>query len=520
MVQKTSIGKVYMRPHLNCIGIMTGNSLDGADLVLTRFSRDGGITDLVAHSISSTPELADALRHVRQVINDEKGQMPKVVQRLTKDSPFGTFDDIEDRYTKFIADGVRQLSAKARAAGIIGVDGEEIDVVGSHGQTCAHCPSSIVRSEVAANASSDELDAHTYTVQIGDPQKLANLLQLTVVADFRSDDLMHGGEGAPLAPVHHQHLANQTRANGNFPIAFCNAGNTGNISVITEDMNNGELKVVGFDTGPFNHFPDKLMQCEKGQSCDVDGAVGISGNVHLGLLKLLFDKAVCTSTGENFLLKPPPRSSDPQWYIVLPELAGTSVVASESVRFEDRLRTAEYFSAYIFFYALSHVDVTLKLPSHYALCGGGWKNPVVRQHFEALLRGDNDFSPVLLEHREIFGELLDRLKGPDLSSSVMVQDSSRYGFDGTAMEARIFADAAFCRIIGEHFSTPGTTGVKHPVVLGIIRFADLDSNNSSSTVQEWLTEFHSSHLTMDDGRIFDPRWSRASAGWKELAAKL
>jgi 1,6-anhydro-N-acetylmuramate kinase len=81
---------------------------------------------------------------------------------------------------------------------------------------------------------------------------------------------MNGGEGAPLAPMHHAHLSNQLRHVGQFPLAFCNAGNTGNISVLTTDAGGRDF-VLGWDTGPFNHFSDQLMRQEKGKPFDPNG---------------------------------------------------------------------------------------------------------------------------------------------------------------------------------------------------------------------------------------------------------
>ena len=71
----------------------------------------------------------------------------------------------------------------------------EIAAIGFHGQTCDHFPPS------AAGGS------EPYTLQVGDPRLLADLTGIPVIYDFRSDDLMNGGEGAPLAPLHNRRIA-------------------------------------------------------------------------------------------------------------------------------------------------------------------------------------------------------------------------------------------------------------------------------------------------------------------------
>ena len=250
------------RRALNSIGIMTGNSLDGADLVLTQFATDGLQTDLEKYFLPTPTALREELLWIRGVINDEKGDLDRVLEKHRVGERGLQFSAVVEHYIEFIADAVHQLVARAKAKSI------EVDIIGFHGQTYQHYPPSIAKSK-------DPLEL--YTVQIGDGQKLADLTGITVVYDFRSDDLMNLGEAAPLAPVHHQHLAEQTRKLGYFPIAFCNAGNTGNITIIAEKKASKELYVQSWDTGPFNNFPDKLVRAEKGEDCDRDGKYGMSG---------------------------------------------------------------------------------------------------------------------------------------------------------------------------------------------------------------------------------------------------
>jgi anhydro-N-acetylmuramic acid kinase len=475
---------------LNIIGIMTGNSLDAADLVLTKFAEDGTQTDLLTHSLKSPEKLKDLLRWVRTEINEAKGDVALVASKYQTGEM--NFQNICDEYINFIAEAVNELvhKAKEKDASL------KIDLIGFHGQTCSHCPPSIAKTK-DKNA--------LYTVQIGDGQKLADLTGISVIYDFRSDDLMNLGEAAPLAPIHHQHLAEQTRKKGQFPIAFCNAGNTGNITIITEDKMTKELQVRGWDTGPFNNFPDKLMHAEKSKDCDENGDYGKLGKVNLELLSKLFHNSVLTKEGENFLLKTPPRSSDPEWYKIIPELT------SSSVSFEDRLRTAEYFSAYIYYHTLSFIDNNLLMPCHFAVCGGGWKNPISYDHFKGLVAGDFINNPVLAEHQELFSSINNRMK--QSSNSISCDFSEAYGFDGTAMEARIFADAAFCRLKGEPFSLPSTTGATKPTVAGIIRYPNKDINKASSNISDMIKKYNSENLTLEKPEVFDSRWSRASAGW-------
>ena len=57
---------------------------------------------------------------------------------------------------------------------------------------------------------------------------------------------------------------------------------------------------------------------------------------------------------------------------------------------QDALHTFEYFAAYIAAQALTLVPENVALPENIILFGGGWKNPVVRQSFEEILKLENE----------------------------------------------------------------------------------------------------------------------------------
>ena len=486
-----------MKEHLIALGIMTGNSLDGVDIVITDFARGGAIIDLASGFTPFPSNLADGVRTLRDLLRIHNGDVTKA------DTAFGeTQNDraalsrLHSEYLELVAQACRSTIDRAIQDGIL-ANRNLIDVIGFHGQTCAHLPPSLTKG----NASS-------YTIQLGDGQALANMLGIPVIYDFRSDDIMHGGEGAPLAPLHHLHLAEVTKSHGAFPIAFANAGNTGNLSIITNRVGHKAAQTFGWDTGPFNHFSDLLAREECHKSHDVDGAVGKKGTVNKTLLQLLFDKSAITSDGSNFLTKQPPRSSDPQWYRALPELLGKAPVGEEPLSLPDRMRTAEYFAAYCVMHSLTLVPGDCEIPSHYGLCGGGWKNPVVLSAFRELLNPTGP--PVILDaHRAAYKQLLMRLA----NKTVMVELTSAYGFDPQAMEARIFADAAVHRVWNQPFTLPQTTGVKAPCVCGVVKFPKDSEPNT----------FRIGAIMDADGTLYeavhalpakDTRFSRALPGWQ------
>lgn len=433
------------------IGIMTGNSLDGVDVVLTEFNGIS-ITDICGYSKPVPLEMKDAFLYLKRKIAEFGGDIEKAIQ--VKDM---NFEELHNSYIQLVAESVNEMIAENN------IDRKTVNAIGFHGQTCGHCPPSVAKTRDKGAI---------YTIQLGNGQMLADLTGIPVVFDCRSDDLMNQGEAAPLAPMHNKHIAIDLEAKGlEFnTIAFCNGGNIGNIAVIFGGKNKDRL-LPGWDAGPFNHFIDTLCKNNPNipHDYDKDGMYGSKGKVNFEIIRAMFNHAVPTKNGENFLLASPPKSSDPGWFKMVPELV------DESIPFKDRLRSAEFFSAYIFVHTLSLLPQDTPIPDKYLVFGGGWKNPLVMQDFKDLLSGKAE---VLPEHKEIFAKV--KVVNP------YVEWSDKYGYSGQYMEARIFADIAKCFFTKEPFTYPQTTGCNTPTVAGIL--AEPNGNNH---------------------RL----WSRAAKGW-------
>lgn len=488
------------------VGIMTGNSMDAVDVVLTRFAPNGVMEDLASHSLPLPKNLYDTLFDMRGFANREKGNMALLADEWRGPAPdHMDFTMAHQAYINLIAQAVQQLIAKAHDdRDLVERFGEgfDIDLVGSHGQNIAHSPPSIAGTDDPADI---------YSVQVGSGQALANATGIPVMYDFRSDDILNGGEGAPLAPAHQKALSVYARQQGRFPIVFCNAGNTGNVAIITEGAEDA-VQVYGWDTGPFNYFPDQLVRREKNLPFDEGGQMASIGKINPDLLQLLFDSAVVDQKGKNYLLRKPPKSSDGEYYRLLPELMGEATVAGDILPFEDRLRTACYFVAYIYAYSLTLAPDDVALPHHFALCGGGWKNPVIKGDFESMLQvgGEDGKALILPAHRDLFKNLRTRIAE---SGAPCVFWSDEIGFDGTAMEARLFAHMAVARLMNVPFTTPAMTACLSPTVCGIYAAPDqLDGQafQPSQALAQWMDAFNFAPEIARPPIGHDDRWSRAA----------
>lgn len=371
------------------IGIMTGNSLDAVDTVLSVFEGNK-ITDMCAYSTPYPASLRADFLTLKAYLSSGMDTETFIQTPL--------FKKTHDTYIKLVADTVLKLIKTAS------VKKSDIDAIGFHGQTVDYCGPSVAQKS----------GIKPYNTQMGSGQMLANLTGLPVIYDFRSDDVMAGGNGAPLAPTHNLNLARAFQIES---AIFFNAGNTSNLSIVADNQ------VLGWDAGPFNELTDKMVQMHKNEPFDENGKYGMQGIVDMDLLARLFDLSATTGSGENYLTLPPPKASDPRWYRFLDEL-------KDPTDFEHKLRTVEYFSAYVAAYTLKFVPKDIQMPTNFILFGGGWNNPICKTAFEDLLSGK---SPVLPYHQNDFNDILSRF---ETTPKVWISNMGKY------MEARIFADLA------------------------------------------------------------------------------
>lgn len=147
-----------------------------------------------------------------------------------------------------------------------GVSPGSILAIGSHGQTIRHRPVSGGETR------------HPFTLQIGDPNTIAELTGITTVADFRRRDIAAGGEGAPLAPAFHANAFADSGSNR----AIVNIGGIANATLLR-----GEVLVAGFDTGPGNTLLDHWVQRHQRQRYDRNGEWAAGGCIATDLLNEL-----------------------------------------------------------------------------------------------------------------------------------------------------------------------------------------------------------------------------------------
>ncbi len=236
------------------VGIMSGTSLDGADVVLASFDATGRPRLIAAASAPFDAPLRADLHALQRSGADELHRTALVAHRLV------------DLHAALVLDVCRRG----------GVEPVAVRAIGAHGQTVRHRP---------------ELG---YTIQLNAPARLAETTGITVVADFRSRDIAAGGQGAPLVPAFHAALY---RRRDRHRVVL----NLGGISNVTDLPPDPARPVRGWDCGPGNVLLDGWAERHRGASYDAGGAWGATGRVDAGLLRRFLD--------EPWFALPPPKST-------------------------------------------------------------------------------------------------------------------------------------------------------------------------------------------------------------------
>ena len=213
------------------IGVMSGTSLDGLDLVACRFN-------------------FDQTWHYEIIKALTVPYSHKWVAKLSTASELNALDFafLNNDFGKFIGKQVAEFCADLP---------QKPDLVSSHGHTVFHQPQ------------------NKLTVQIGNGASIAAYSGLPTACDFRTIDVALKGQGAPLVPIGDELLFSD--------YDFClNLGGIANVS-FRED---GERRA--FDICPANMAFNQFIK-ELGYEYDLDGNYGRTGQVQDELLRLLND---------------------------------------------------------------------------------------------------------------------------------------------------------------------------------------------------------------------------------------
>ncbi len=332
--------------------------------------------------------------------------------------------EVRRRLFALFGDGASGLSAASELNMVLGrlfadaaeaITGEagldEVDFVGSHGQTVWHQPGL------------KEAAGHLYrsTLQIGEPALIAARTGLPVVADFRKADVAAGGEGAPLTPYLDYVLHRSPTAHR----VLQNIGGIANLTYLPAGC--GLDDVVAFDTGPGNMVIDAAAGRYAGLSHDVDGGLASAGKPDEALLDELIS--------HPYYGREPPKSTGREMF-------------------------GEQYAAEVFHQAEAR-----------GLCPGDIVATVTELTVESIARAYERHLPGPVDEVYVSGGgsrnpyLLERLRR---RLDAPVHDYSRLGYPSEAKEALLMALLANEHVMGTPCSVPAATGAARRAVLGCL----------------------------------------------------
>ncbi|MFY0687989.1 MAG: anhydro-N-acetylmuramic acid kinase [Cyclobacteriaceae bacterium] len=232
----------------SAIGVMSGSSLDGLDISFGTYQNSLGkwtYEHKAGATIPFSNSLIDKLKDCRNLSGLE-------LQKL--DIKLGQW-----------------IGAQIKI--FVENQGETPDLIGSHGHTVFHNP------------------GEGYTVQIGNGQAIASQSGLLTINNFRLEDVLKGGQGAPLVPIGDVHLFNEYDA-------WLNLGGIANATVRA-----GE-RILAWDICPANQVLNHLAELS-GKSYDKGGVLAKSGKI--------ISKAIDKWSRHTYYQQSPPRSMSNEW---------------------------------------------------------------------------------------------------------------------------------------------------------------------------------------------------------------
>ena len=377
------------------VGLMSGTSADGVDAALCRITGHG---------------TASKIEQLGFVFQPFSGEIRREILRLASGNSACAADFCKMNFLlgELYVQAVEALCAET------GIRAEQIDLIGSHGQTFWHIPLP------------ETYLGHSFrsTFQLGEGSVLAQRFGCPVVSDFRVRDVAADGLGAPLVP-YSEFLIYRSETEC---VALQNIGGIGNITCLLPACRLED--VFAFDTGPGNMVMDALAaRLTEGKArFDDGGRLAAQGTVNAGLLAWMMQ--------DPYLSAPPPKTTGREVYGAAYVDALCAHARTLSVSLRDTLSTATRFTAECIREGVERFCP--QRPERLIVGGGGSMNPVLLAHIADCLPG------------------------------CQVLTNEQLGLDSSAKEAVAFAVLANEALYGCANNAPGATGAAHGVVMGKI----------------------------------------------------
>ena len=367
-----------MKKNWISLGLMSGTSGDGVDASLIK-----------TNGLDEYKVLTDKYFEYDSNIYRDIHTLKEKIHEISHLEEFDSeLNDLERKITIFHAEIIKKLK----------IDDETI--VGFHGQTIYHN----FKEKISR--------------QLGNGKLLSQLTKKKIVYDFRSNDILNGGQGAPLTPLFHHLIALQN--NIDLPVCFLNIGGISNITIVKEKHNLNEL--FSKDLGPGNCLIDAWVRNNSDKKFDEEGNLALIGIKN----EIIFEQAQELYANRKNKKK------------LSYDINDFDISFVRGLSLEDGATTLTDFTASIIGQELQSAIINSNQKiKEVLICGGGRRNKV----------------------------LLKKIK-ENLHNAINLKFIDDYKVDGDFVESQAFAYLAVRSIMNLPISFPSTTGCKHPSLGG------------------------------------------------------
>jgi anhydro-N-acetylmuramic acid kinase len=370
-----------MEKFYTSLGLMSGTSMDGIDASIIKSNGEDKYETIFDQYFKYDEEIYRELVNIRNKINSAADLEINSIK----------LSELDRKITLFHATVCKKIISDYSFT---------IDLIGLHGQTIFH------------NAN------EKISKQLGDANLLSSLLKKKVIYNFRINDLINGGQGAPLAPIFHQLLVNQKKID--FPVCILNIGGIANITIISSKDYN-DLK--SYDIGPGNCLLDEWIRKNSKERFDKNGELAKAGKT---------DKIILNQAIDNFdSIKSDNLSFDVKDFD-LNFVRGLSI--------KDGLSTLTDFTASLIYQSIiDPINFEKDKELNVLICGGGRKNLF------------------------LINSIKDKI--PSNVNLCLIDD---YKIDGDFIESQAFAYLSIRSLLKKEISFPKTTNVKNSCTGGVL----------------------------------------------------
>jgi len=371
-----------MEKFYTSLGLMSGTSMDGIDASIIRSDGENEYESTFDEFFEYDQALYNDLVNLRNKINSANDII--VNSELVS--------EIERKITLYHAEICHKIISKSD---------HEVDLIGFHGQTIFHDASQKISK------------------QLGDGSLLSSLLKKDVIYNFRANDIVNGGQGAPLAPIFHNIMINKNRIE--LPVFVLNIGGIANITIVKSNKNDD---LISYDIGPGNCLLDEWVRKHTSYKYDLNGKAASIGKIDEIILNQAIENFENINTNKNLSF----------------DIKDFDLSFVRGLSYEDGLSTLTKFTSEIICDSIiknTKKDKTNKI--NLLVCGGGRKNLTLIENI--------------------------RNKLPNNINLNLIDD---YNINGDFIESQAFAYLAIRSLLKKEISFVKTTNVKKSCTGGIL----------------------------------------------------